>query len=95
MVSTVMFKSSVTKVSSSDRLGIIMGKKRRHFMIHTMSVYVSDRHVCVSDVTCGTGCVFVFTVAGESVTFLGKYGSKDGQFKGALALQKQPLQKPA
>ena len=73
MVSTVMFKSSVTKVSSSDRLGIIMGKKRRHFMIHTQCVYLIDE--CVSDVTCGTGCVFVFTVAGESVTFLGKYGS--------------------
>ena len=38
---------------------------------------VSDRHVCVSDVTCGTGCVFVFTVAGDYVTFLGK----EGQFK--------------
>ena len=46
-----------------------------------VGVCVCDRYVFVSDVTCGSSCVFVFTVAGDCVTFLGKYGSKEGQFK--------------
>ena len=44
-------------------------------------VCVSDRHVFVSDVNRGSSCVFMFTVAGDYATFLGKYGSKEGQFK--------------
>ena len=57
MVSTYVFKSSVMKAPSSDRLGIIMEKLR--YIYDPFNVRVSDRHVVLVVCLCSLWLVIM------------------------------------